>query len=123
MILPIVYPIRLFGGDDYDLELNWRERNGPTYLLADYDARMRLFVSQSDRTLVYTINNPITSSEGIDLDDTIPNIHAHILGTHIAFTPAPGFYIFELRPPSPSPPPIVTPGWIRILEGPVEYEA
>lgn len=123
MIEPILLPQTMYDKDDYDLKLNWRVRCGATYSLLGYDARMTFWPNKTDRTLpfIYQITAPMTIGNGIALDDTSPNIWAHILNTNVNFSAnPPRWYILELRTPIGGSP--FTAGeWFRLAEGDVKY--
>ncbi len=122
MITPIILPITLYALDDFDLQLNWRERCGPTYDLQTYDARMTFWPTKIDRSgQIYQITKPMVSGNGITLNDTSPNIWAHILAVNVDFDPAPGWYILELQTPAGADAG-VDGVWFRLAEGKVTYE-
>ncbi len=122
MITPIVWPITIFSGDDFDLQLNWRERCGATFSLSDYNARFNLWPSKTDRSsAIYTLTSPFVAGEGIQLADTSPNIWLHILEANTSgFDPVPLWYILELQTPT-GPNPEIDGVWFRLVEAPVTY--
>jgi len=121
---PIIIPITLYKGDDFDLQLNWRVHCGAPFDLTDYNAKMTFWPSKTDRSApVYQITNPWTLGEGINLNDTSPNIWAHILGVNVDFSTAPAvskWHILELQTPAG-----INLGidgvWFRFAEGKVDY--
>lgn len=125
MIEPIILPITLYSGDDFDLKLNWRVRCGATYDLGGYDARMTFWASQADITAdrsgaIYTLNAPQVSGEGIVLAATSPNIWVHLLSANLDFSTEPHWQILELRTPVGADP-MVDGVWFRLAEGKVTY--
>lgn len=84
---------------------------------------MTFWPTEIDRSsFVYQITNPQAAGEGINLDDTSPNIWAHILDTNIDYTivTAPRWYILELKTPS-GPNPATDGVWFRLVQGPVSF--
>jgi len=121
MINPVVYPITLYQLDDFDLQLNWRERCGATFDLNGYNARFTLWPTETDRTaFVYQVTNPMIGGNGIMLGNVSPNIWTHITSSFINFDPRPQWYVLELRTPVGTSPE-VSGVWFRRAHGIVTY--
>jgi hypothetical protein len=114
MIVPAVYKVKMFGGDSWDLSLNWKDASGNLFNLTGYSARLRFFVSKTDRTVIATLTD--TNSQIVLGNGTAaPNIQAKLDKTQTTFASPPGYYVLELTQPDGTE--------LRLLEGGVKYEA
>jgi hypothetical protein len=114
VIIPAVYKVKMFGGDNWDLSLNWKDANGNLFNLTGYSGILRFFKSKTDRTVVTTLtdtNGGITLGNG----SASPNIQAKLSKTLTTFATPPGYFVLELTQPDGTE--------IRLLEGGVKYEA
>lgn len=107
------YQLKIFGGDVFDLRLNWKDNTGALFDLTGYHARLRFFTSKTDRT----VQMELTDGSGITLGDgsAAPNIYATIASGLTIFTTPPTFYILEIQEPGGN--------WQRFLSGNVRYRA
>lgn len=118
---PLVIPVTLYRLDDFDLQLNWKERCGSTYDLTDYNAKLTFWPTKIDRTApIYQLTNPVVTGTGILLSDTSPNLWIHAIDTEIDFDPAPTWCILELQTPAGGDP-MIDGVWFRFSEGKVTY--
>lgn len=104
---------RVYGTDSFDLNLGWKDEDGNLFDLTGWHARMRLFVSFSDRTQIIEI----TDGDGITLGDgtSSPNIACHIDDEDVeSFSAQPGYLTLEVEDPDAN--------WDRLLEGRVRFE-
>ena len=114
MITPAEYNnLRVFAGDVFDLNLNWKDDSGNLFDLSGWHARLRFFVSKSDRTTI----DELTDGDGITLGDgtTEPNIACHKDDGETTYAQAPGYFVLEVQEPSGD--------WQRLLFGLMKYTA
>jgi hypothetical protein len=115
MIIPAIYnKFKLFGGDTWDLIMNWKDSNDVLINLSGWHARLRMYPDKFvDR------NSPIvelTHAAGITLGDgsAPPNIFCTIADENTDFDDnPPGYLILELEDTSGR--------WERLLEGKLKY--
>jgi len=112
--------VNFYGGDTFDLNLNWKDANGNLFNLTGWHARLRFYSSKSiDRIppLIEITDTTSPSSGKITLGtgSASPNIACNIpdeqTGNYDA-TP-PGYYILEVED--------TTGAWQRLMEGKVVY--
>lgn len=115
MLIAAVYNnFKLYGTDTFELNLNWKDGEEQLFDLTGYHARLRLFISKTDRTLVHEIDD----TNGITLGDGTaePNITCHIPDEDVVLFPSgPTYLTLEVEEPDGD--------WQRLLEGKVKYEA
>jgi hypothetical protein len=113
--------VNFYGGDTFDLNLNWKDATGALFNLTGWHARLRFYISKTaDRTAplieITDTTNPTTAGKiTLGTGATSPNIACNIpdeqTGAYDATPPA--YYILELEDPSGA--------WQRLMEGKTIY--
>jgi|SRR5262252_2413851 len=111
--------VNFYGGDTFDLNLNWKDANGNLFNLTGWHARLRFYTSKTaDRTApqieITDTTNAITLGK-ITLGTASPNIACNmpdeVTGNYD--TTPPGYYILEVEDTSGA--------WQRLMEGKIVY--
>jgi len=112
--------VNFYGGDTFDLNLNWKDANGNLFNLTGWHARLRFYTNKTaDRTTplkeitdtTSTATGKITLGSGSASPNISCNIPDEATGSYD--TTPPGYYILEVED--------VSGAWQRLMEGKVVY--